>query len=175
MALVKNKLINIENLNVKIEKKNEKLHEERISLYTKLAKIIKQFPKRTPIEILYSIHYDVPAFRGNYDTAIKILNIKIKDAGEQLETEKKSWNDAIKELEKNRKEYETANTMYEEYKKKNSGKIEVIFSQAVKNELAKFDNFLSDAFGAGYRFEENIVQEIKDEFILAMRKDIGTL
>ena len=191
MALIKNNLINIENLGVKIDKNNKKLNdgysEKREPLYIELAKIVKQFPERTPAEILYSVD-DVPAFMGDYDTTIHILNIKIDDAIKRLEvasymqdrnsiqTEINNWKYVIEKLEKNREEFENANTMYEEYKKKHSGVIEIIFSQEVKNEIVRFNVFLSNAFGmAGHPFEEDIVREIKDRFIFAMRKDMGTL
>jgi len=191
VALIKNKLINIENLGVKIDKNNKKLNdgysEKSEPLYIELAKIVKQFPEKTPAEILYSVD-DVPAFMGDYDTTIHILNIKIDDAIKRLEvasymqdrnsiqTEINNWKYVIEKLEKNREEFENANTMYEEYKKKHSGVIEIIFSQEVKNEIVRFNVFLSNAFGmAGHPFEEDIVREIKDRFIFAMRKDMGTL
>ena len=201
MALIKNKLINIENISVTIEKKNEKLYEDRKNeklyedrklLYTELAKIIEQFPKRVPTEILRSAHYDVPKFQGNYDIVIQTLNNKIDDSEnkrlkaairakdknriQSIQTEIDNWKHAIEELKENKDEFESANAMYEEYKKKNSGKIEIIFSQAVENGIVELDTFLNNAYGrSGRHFEEDIVRQYKRELHFAMRRDIGTL
>jgi len=194
MGIVENTLVNIENLGIEVGKKQkgrlgDRLNEKRDDLYIELAEIIRLFPARTPAEILDSLNTDTPCFHGNYDSVTDILNIKIDDAIHNrlkyakcrqdkydIEIEVENWRYIIEKIKENKKAFENANALYEKYKNNHSGSIEIVFSQEVKNELTKFDVFLSNAFGMpGRLVEEDDVRAIMDRFIFAMRQDVGAL
>jgi len=188
------KLNIIENIPIKLNIGKRKAYrhnhsKNRDNLYIKLAKIIKLFPDYTPADILYSsMNGDTPCFRGDYDSVIKIINIKIENAQIKLESawnlkqkenvkiEISNWKHMIEKLEENKRVFDYANTLYEMYKKKHSGQIELLFSQEVRNKMVGFNVFINNAFGMpGHLIKEDDVYKNKNDLIFTMRRDIGMI